>query len=246
MSTLSEECRKLEKENEQLREQLKFKDDLIFLYDPPKKETKLEIGKWYKIDSGGGYLMNYSGNEENNYGFWSSTWREDLVFQNYHVKLSNLATKEELKEILIPEAKKRGFKKGVKCNYPYQNSSDGEKLKREIEDLYFYTDGRVTITDGSGHCLLYKGKWATIIEEKAPVIAGYKMEVEGEYIKFGCALFHENRLKELNKVCQNWELLKNEGRNNRTIKSITLSSDIEMTTEQLKDIVESLHNKNDN
>lgn len=129
------------------------------------KETELEVGKWYKTSSGN--LFNYMGrsgkhiNPDLVYGFTNKSI--DWVYE-YDVTICNdkglkPATKEEVEQALIAEAKKRGFKKGETVKYPCGNGSsvflDGFKHEyREYSNTFYFYNLLV----------FEKGKWAEIIE----------------------------------------------------------------------------------
>lgn len=154
------------------------------------------------------------------------------------VKGEYLATTEEEKEALITEAKKRGFKKGVRAKNQWTEFTCFEN--------YLYKDGELmSIKDNISYTLFASGKWATIIEEPKVVINGYKMKQDGDIISFGCARFTKDQLKGHLKELSYYKFFgkNSEGENiwgNRTIKSITLDSGVEITIEQLKQIVDNI------
>lgn len=129
---------------------------------PELFETKLEVGKWYK-NGNGKTLFFYNGTKKNRYGFNSENkWRDEKsgigdAFDHSLV----LATKEEVKEALINEAKKRGLlSKGA-----YVKSAVNKKttiinnLNIVFESNKLYSN----YGEEDSICLFKDGKFATII-----------------------------------------------------------------------------------
>jgi hypothetical protein len=129
---------------------------------------ELEVG-WYKINKNNeNYFSNlkwlcYHDGNRFVYGFeCSGDWC--LFKQNYKGSGDEeRATEEEVKEALISEAKRRGFKEGVRFVSVYPDSQRNEvEITRcnfsydGIEEPYLFIDSM---------CAFYNGKWATIIEE---------------------------------------------------------------------------------
>ena len=75
---------------------------------PELFKNKLEVGKWYNYYKGALLVWNNGGYS---YGFINGKYREDWSFCSQDAEP---ATEEEVKEALIKEAKKRGFKSGLK------------------------------------------------------------------------------------------------------------------------------------
>lgn len=92
------------------------------------------------------------------------------------------ATAQEIEQELIKEAKRRGFKPGVRAKWMMSNNyKDG--LKKELNDLNW--TGSI-LTDGYGHCLYKEGVWAEIIEEHKTYEFGEKdTDSEGDFINKG-------------------------------------------------------------
>ncbi len=219
-------------------------------YDYNQEQKSLSIGKWYKDTQSDFKRLVYISGEGNKiptgYGFDNNRdWTDSI--QGFALSSYTLdeATDKEVEEALIKEAKKRGFKKGVKCkrldNFYYGEGDD------EIVGKITY-DGNLSIkTKNDYNFGIFKnGIWAEIIEESVPTIAGYKMEeiIEGwgKKVKFGCAEFEDVQLKD---IYRNLMKFGNDNyyQSNRTIKSITLSSDVTITIEQLKEIADYLNLK---
>ena len=151
---------------EQIKELSKWKHGKRLMQDwfPEAFEKQLIIGRVYKYPSldGGKFMFKFNGFGADNYGFniigeWSNylrVWKND-------VNLYEEATKEEWLEALKEEAKRRGFKKGVKYNYvnnPYL-------IKTFIDKLELGSS-----TDLVDHCdiILENGVWAEVIKEEIP------------------------------------------------------------------------------
>ena len=129
---------------------------------PELFENKLEVGKWYK--RGHRYLICYKGNGRG-YGFFDGSYGGAWAFSEYtKTKTKNIeATKEEVEEALIKEAKKRGFKKGVtidksNLDYPFK------KIWIISSNHYFFDITDNTLMIGSDY-IFNNGKWAEIIPE---------------------------------------------------------------------------------
>ena len=111
----------------------KHAKELLKEFIPDAFEAKLEVGKWYISEY---YLVYYLGNYKCNcielsYGEWIENACHLL---SGHLKSYRLATEEEVREALIKEAIKRGYKKGVKCKF------GTSKEIRTIETNKFFFD----------------------------------------------------------------------------------------------------------
>lgn len=111
--------------------------------------TTLEEGKWYKgTFIGNEWLLIYN-DGKNASGFWNGVYRENLFS---FPKDGRLATKEEVKEALIKEAKLRGFK------------SVGDLSLIFVNGFVFYERSNTLYLDGV--LVFEEGKWAEIIDDK--------------------------------------------------------------------------------
>lgn len=152
-----------------------------FLTEKGLIKDKLEIGKWYKSFIGGstalvcyqktkefkrdvGYGINYAGN-----------WSCDIVM-NECIE----ATKEEVEEALIKEAKKRGFKEGVTITE--LNLKSHEVINEG--GFHFYGSNIMHKGSHSGWCIFKDGKWAEILSSKKKMSVkeienelGYKVKI---------------------------------------------------------------------
>ena len=133
---------------------------------PEAFEKKLEVGRIYKYPNfrGGKFMFKFNGEfgEMITYGFDANgKWCNELGIHEEQINDYKEATKEEWLEALKNEARKRGFKKGVKYNYvnnPYL-------IKTFIDKLELGSS-----TDLVDHCdiILENGVWAEVIKEEIP------------------------------------------------------------------------------
>lgn len=140
---------------------------------PEAFKTELEVGNWYKdADCLGKYAkFNYQGGKRSdNYG-WNrgGEWRNDMG--NVGNENAIPMTPEEVEEAFIAEAKKRGYKEGVKCAF-------GEgKYERKLETNDIVWNGRllsVKHRSGAGDIIFHNGRWAEILPEEKTVITKEK------------------------------------------------------------------------
>ena len=153
---------------EQIEELSKWKHGKRLMQDwfPEAFEKQLEVGKVYKME---GFLIKVcepDGDKVKCYGFDDDAeWYDNRngIYHLGYMKEKNMieATKEEWLEALKEEAKRRGFKKGVKYNYvdkPYLI-----KMFKDELDL----GNSVDLVDG-GDIILENGVWAEVIKEQIP------------------------------------------------------------------------------
>jgi len=128
----------------------------------------LEVGKWYKKPTFGKLLFLFSGefsktdcNIHPNYGFdYDGSFSNTIGVYKTEIEQYIPATPEEVETALINEAKKRGFKKGlrVNCLSGLSNFKISEKpcfvFNFEYNHLYY-----------GGIKIFKNGKWAEIIEQ---------------------------------------------------------------------------------
>jgi hypothetical protein len=137
---------------------------------PKLFEKKLEVSKWYKgfSELGSPFLGVYDVKESSDisYGFWNEIWSTN---KNGLIRLKDAesyekATEEEVKEALIKEAKKRGFKEGSKTK--------GTNLDTEISTLTEGFEYSINSNELKANCngdfyikriIFSNGKWAEII-----------------------------------------------------------------------------------
>jgi hypothetical protein len=198
---LQEETKKITQRINQLIENSKKIETHPFycpgLDNKEPKETKLEVGKWYKTNHG--CLFNYNGNidKENDpcgYGFsMSGKWFEiDNSDDGGWESNPTPSTDQEVEAALIKEAKKRGFEEAKNIK---SITFEGKTMELSKASEFQFKDGELRRWELSGGyvVIFYKGKWATIIEDQKPKICGYEMEekeMDGiKYVKFGCEIF---------------------------------------------------------
>jgi len=133
---------KIEKEFPKLFKETEYKkNDWVFMGD-----VTMELSKIYDFDNAGDPRV----------------YRIDGIKNVWYLSdVVRPATDKEVKEALIKEAKKRGFKKGVKVVSPYNSDHT-----RVIASSFRFERGSLVFTCESGWrtYLFVDGKWATIIE----------------------------------------------------------------------------------
>lgn len=162
--------KEIQKQIDSLQEQL---DNL--------KEDKFEVGKWYRSvrHPKGIYCVKNTENKEC-YGFdlvgtWGNEWRLGTLE-------IRPATDEEVKEALIKEAKRRGFKEGVR----FKSAWNGEEFVFSEKRGYTQLDDTNLCNMGNGS-VFYDGRWAEIIEDKLE-LNGKEVTIDRSknVIKIGC------------------------------------------------------------
>jgi hypothetical protein len=142
----------------------------------PKLFNKLKVGNWYNLNDAFDSLLVWN-NGYDAYGFFKGEYNCMWGFGNHDAKYSTPATKEEVQEALIKEAKRRGYKNGVKTKAfsckPYDNS--GHFI--EGNDYFFSFENNTLLINGTP--IFHKGKWAeiaeTITKEEAEETLGIKI-----------------------------------------------------------------------
>ena len=133
---------------------------------PEAFEKQLRVGRIYKYPNfrGGKFMFKFNGEfgERITYGFNANgKWSNELGIHEEQINDYQEATKKEWLEALKKEAKRRGFKKGVKYNRvdkPYLIKTFKDELKLGIE---------ADLVDGINIILKY-GVWAEVIKEEIP------------------------------------------------------------------------------
>jgi hypothetical protein len=125
------------------------------------KKDDLVVGKWYKHYSGGFNYLVCSIDNITAYGFMDRKYFKSLLFGSQRLLEGCVpATDKEVEQSLIKEAKKRGFKEGVKFRSVIGSAfthREGYFLKNGI--LY---ENNLNI---GGNTIFKDGVWATIIKE---------------------------------------------------------------------------------
>jgi hypothetical protein len=131
---------------------------------PELKKPTLEVGKWYNSETGSLYL--FQGFDIKTYGFGATAgWLENADIYWMGCAEWKTATNQEVETALIQEAKKRGFKKGVKFNNAYTESCH-PKNSGEVCELRYQFENNGLFT--SNQWVFLNGKWAEIIENPIP------------------------------------------------------------------------------
>jgi len=164
--------------------ELQIKDLLKEVESLKKQEPKFEVGKWYKNKFG--EVVNYQTNNPygvNSMGQWYCN--NDWEFKESSGYIP--ATPQEVETALIAEAKKRGFKEGVKIDKRKLSSyRDGAFKEFEVAILGGsnfvyrpYEDALVLEKNSSDlkrNYVYQQGVWATIIDDKIE-IGGYEVKI---------------------------------------------------------------------
>jgi hypothetical protein len=128
-----------------------------------KVETILEKNKWYKCKEYDN-LVYYCSDEQENYGFTyvSKEWHNGLGFPLLDYTWLPVS-EEEVKQSLIAEAEKRGFKEGVKFISAYKGHYGRIATLRKIDFHIDLTPEVKTALFSGNNYILFQGKWAEIL-----------------------------------------------------------------------------------
>lgn len=119
----------------------------------------LEVGKWYKNSYPHLFFCQYiDGDMARGYGFKMGEWEQNKSWC-IHNGSQKPATDKEVETALIAEAKKRGFKEGVK----FRSAFSGDDFIFD-ELIPCYKDNQLWMS--STGQVFKKGKWAEIIKPK--------------------------------------------------------------------------------
>jgi hypothetical protein len=127
----------------------------------PEIKPTVEVGKWYKDSK---FLL-YIIDNTHWYGFDSGGyWRDNVWYLNLlNDRILLLATPEEVETALFNEAKRRGFKEGVKCVSLV--APEGKETFKSNFQFEFHLN-RLWVDSNKYKCCIFdNGKWATIITE---------------------------------------------------------------------------------
>jgi hypothetical protein len=194
----------------------------------------------YLVSKGFKNPSNYVGNVVNSaYYFIESKY--NFIKCNFKNPTSKTYTLQQLKQLDMQDKEIIGYKL---IKPEYENAA----IKIVAMDLPLTVDRIKPKTSENNSTLMYdRLKKAGVLElwfkpvyketKKLPKINGYEGKVENEFVVYGnnCAKFHKQFFKNLSTV--------NEGNNwgNRKVKSIKLDSGVEITIEQVKQIVDFLN-----
>ena len=146
---------------------------LLQKFIPEAFETKLEVGKWYKLKDNPKILALYDCFKHHRPYAYIFNEKGDY---EYRVEFSlfelptywELATEEEVSEALINEAIKRGYKKGVKCKF----GTSKEIRTIETNNFFFeFNSNKLYLIHSSGDNadeIFRNGFWAEIVSEYIP------------------------------------------------------------------------------
>ena len=145
---------------------------LLQKFIPKAFKTKLEVGRWYKLKDNPKILALYYCFKHHSPYAYIFNEKGDYVYAQIFsfIELPNhwqLATEEEVSEALINEAKKRGYKEGVRCQFGLIK----EIRTIETNDFAFkleYNTLGIKRKNGNADIIFRSGKWAEIIEQSGP------------------------------------------------------------------------------
>ena len=248
----------LEQIEEQFSQLKKEIEEFKHMSKPKVDESQLEVGKWYKLTKdycvlkkGEVYpFKKYQGSckiyANVNHDIFSNKPNGSYLGPRSSTLIP--ATDKEVKDVLVKEAKKRGFKKSVryKCDDYFWGSSYGGNIGGNIGDNIInsntitYKENKLWI---DGLCIFKRGKWAEILEEEhpVPILHGYKME-EISYgcgIKFGCVTSNKEKVKRLYNTIRDFNIAASGELVSFRIRED--GTDHEVDVSQLKEVVEYLN-----
>jgi len=156
-----------------------WKDEILKVF--PELKKGFEANKWYKDNECPSRIFYVNENRKIEYGFTSYKRWSNMISYDFDCERDVEATKEEVEEALIREAKKRGFKEGVKVVKPiFGTAVLGCGVWRYTED--FGQKDCMLLLGGSA--VFYMGKWAEIVEERKELTKeqiekelGYKIKI---------------------------------------------------------------------
>lgn len=131
---------------------------------PELFKSKLEVGKWYKTGNTLVFIDDIE--REEYYGFFCGNWGTNWSFsKGLNMDICKPATEEEVKEALIKEAKKRGFKKGVIIDELLGENVGSLNIenKKQLETNNFTINANLQFLYCNNLVIFRKGKWAEII-----------------------------------------------------------------------------------
>lgn len=170
-------------EIEQLQEAIKNAQAKL---DALKSQNKFEVGKWYKSKHSSTTFRII--NDKYCQGLRSTgEWYDDA---KWHVGANfndfTLATPSEIESALIAEAKRRGFKEGVRFKQKFDYDSFGSIVAEHTKEgnvsgnLYLFPNSKskYNLCSKDGNVIIFRGdtgQWAEIISEPKIEIGGYEV-----------------------------------------------------------------------
>ena len=150
----------------------KHAKELLQQFIPEAFETKLEVGRWYKLKDNPKILALYDCFKNHRPYAYLFNAKGDYEYAPIlsFIELPTyweLATEEEVREALINEAKKRGYKEGVKCKFGIIEEIRTIETNDFVFKLEYNTLG-IKLKNGNADVIFRSGKWAEIIEQSEP------------------------------------------------------------------------------
>lgn len=166
------------------------KAGVLELWFEPIYEEEFKVGDWVCFDGevvkSAPCRIKYIYEDGNGVG-------EDGTYKKLSCGKYRLATKQEIEQHLIAEAKRRGFEKGVRYNYPHlphinERLCSGTFHLNDLNDLCDYSS------------VIYRNEdnaWAEIIKDEEIKISGYKAKFDKarKTVQFGCKTITLEELK---------------------------------------------------
>lgn len=168
--------------NTELQKELNDLKDKLSDIEKRINQPQFEVGKWYKSTVYKDTFLVYN-DDKKTYGFWDGKWGGTLFFTKEGNIAPNTipATESEIKEALIKEAERRGFKGGVKLKrLPFCSTEvDIATVNYWEYDINISQDiyERLSL-NGTG--VYQDGQWAEIITEPSIKIGEYEVKFNGK------------------------------------------------------------------
>jgi hypothetical protein len=147
-------------------------------------KPKLEVGKWYKNEYHLQYIEYINNGIGYGYGFTFSKWDTNKIWAVDNGSQVE-ATELEVFEALKAEAKKRGFKKGVKynCNGVHERTDNVICGGIVVSQGWKNNDSKWEIHCKNNGWIYLDGKWAEIVEDNKLQELEAKYKALGEEIE---------------------------------------------------------------
>jgi hypothetical protein len=222
-------------------------------FEPVYEEKEYKVGDWITFTSLPEEYSRFNGDtvkitniKENPHNYWYN--HEPYSFSgggfsyNAYKTCFRKATLKEIKNALIAEAKRRGFKEGVKVqSFVHNKPLFCNRVSDNIDYISFEDKLHFGI-DGLNYVVIYKnGKWAKILPSYPQIeVNRHNAEFFDWGVKFGCAEIDKHVFIDLYNTRSITNL---QGiHNNRSIESVTIGKGI-FTKENIKEIAEYYLNK---
>jgi hypothetical protein len=166
------------------------KAGVLDLWFEPIYQKDIELNNWYVLPSGSIYFVTkVNGKHASGYGLdYQNTW-VDSSFLCHITEIERKATNNEVKNVLIKEAIKRGLVEGV---YIRSLWLCGDTSLKSITGNYHFslTLQELTIsTCYDSYILFSEGIWAEVVENKPEiVINGHKVILNDSTIEIGSVI----------------------------------------------------------